>query len=63
MNEDHRIRQFEKICRSQQTQLDAQLQRLNELTGALKKNGVDVPGMTVMLSDGDMWAMDVARQL
>jgi hypothetical protein len=63
MNEDHRIRQLGHVCRSQQAQLDFQLQRLNQLTEVLKTHGVDVPALTVMLSETDLRAMDVARQL
>ena len=63
MNDVERIRQLEQICRSQQTQLDTQLQRLNQITDVLKKHGVDVPGLTVMVSDSDSRAMEAARRI
>lgn len=63
MTDDQRIRRLEQICRSQQAQLDFQLQRLNQITQVLKKHGVDDPGMTAMLSGSDAMAMDVARRI
>lgn len=63
MSDQARIRQLEAICHSQQTQLDFQLQRLNQITDHLRKHGVDIPGTTVFLSDSDTHAIDAARNL